>query len=99
MSILPVAESSGPSSGSQSSAETDDLITGSSATDDTSRQQQLTKRKKKKRKSTPPGRNGFRAPVKTNYLVAGLFSEFYKTMSGGNGENRCQCYKNSKKLL
>jgi histone-lysine N-methyltransferase ASH1L len=73
LGVLPVAESSGPSSETQSSAETDDVIGESS--------ENSKKRKKKKHKLSP-----FQSPYKKNYLVAGLFSEFYKTtITPGNG--------------
>ena len=85
MALLPVIESSGPSSGTQSSAETDDVIGGSSNTGDDDSNQQLKKRKKKKHKSTPGA--PFQSPFKKNYLVAGLFSEFYKTDAAGTGES------------
>jgi hypothetical protein len=68
LALLPVAESSGPSSEAQSSAETDDVIGGSNE------DLESKKRKKKKHKVS-----SLQPPFKKNYLVAGLFSEFYKS--------------------
>ena len=73
LALLPAIESSGSSSETQSG--TDDVIAPVN--------ESAKKRKKKKHKPTP----SHQSPFKKNYLVAGLFSDFYKTATTpGNGE-------------
>ena len=75
LALLPMSESSGPSSEAQSSAETDDVIGGSN--DDSNLESKTRKKRKHKASSLQP-------PFKKNYLVAGLFSDFYKKTTSVN---------------
>ena len=88
LSLLPVSESSGPSSEAQSSAETDDVVIGGHNDGGSIDSKKRKKRKQHKLSSIQP-------PFKKNHLVAGLFSEFYKTTSTPLAANE----SNSKKLL
>jgi hypothetical protein len=89
LALLPIAESSGPSSEVQSSAETDDVI-GDCTEDSYFMLSEAQKRRKKKKKHKSSTRAASQPPFKKNYLVAGLFSDHYKTSASPPAESSCK---------